>query len=125
MGNDDQIFRQEDPVESDDNQSKNIAMSSRLSKDKNNDTSYSLILDDQKPYKCKQCDFQSAIKGNVKKHVQYKHEGIKYPCQQCDFQATQQGSLQQHIKSKHQGTKYPCQLCDFKSTHPVYIIILN
>ena len=43
-----------------------------------------------KPYKCQQCNFQAANKGNFTYHMQTKHDGIKYPCQKCSFLQIQQ-----------------------------------
>ena len=83
-----------------------------------NNSSSSVVNDQKKQYKCQHCTYQAINSGNLKVHVQTKHEGIKYPCQQCDYQATQSSSLQMHIKSKHEGVKYPCQQCDYQATHP-------
>ena len=43
-----------------------------------------------KPYKCQQCNFQAANKGNFTYHMQTKHDVIKYPCQKCSFLQIQQ-----------------------------------
>ena len=107
---------QENPVTSNESHTDAVDMSSRTSKDKNNDYSYSLILDDSKQYKCQQCDYQSAKKSHVERHIQVKHEEAKYLCHQCDHKAATQINLKNHIESKHEGIKYPCQQCDYQAT---------
>ena len=44
----------------------------------------------------------------VKKHIKYKHEGVRYPCDQCEFAAITADSLRRHIEIKHEGMGYPC-----------------
>ena len=39
---------------------------------------------------------------------------MKYPCNQFDYQATQQGNLKTHIQSKHENIEYACNQCDKK-----------
>ena len=111
-------FDQEDPIESDENQSSDVTVPSLTkSQDINNsDSSPSMILDDVRPYQCQQCDFKTTHKHLLKVHVQNKHEGIKYPCQQCDHQATTSSNLTNHVKSKHEGIKYPCQQCEYQGS---------
>jgi len=76
----------------------------------------SVSMNDELKYQCQLCDYQAKLAGNLKKHVQSKHEGIRYPCQQCDYQASQQDSLKRHVEYKHDGIKYPCHQCDYKAT---------
>ena len=38
---------------------------------------------------CDKCESQFTTKGNLKKHIQSKHEGVKYACNYCDYQATE------------------------------------
>ena len=52
-------------------------------------------------YACKHCDKKYPTAGNLKRHIQSKHEGVKYPCNQCDYQATDKSNLTTHIKSIH------------------------
>ena len=47
------------------------------------------------------CQYQATTSGNLRTHVQSKHEGVKYACMHCDYQATTTGSLKRHIDSKH------------------------
>ena len=52
---------------------------------------------------CPHCDYQSAQKGSLNRHIQAVHEGIKHLCPYCDYQATTKGSLKRHIKSAHES----------------------
>ena len=108
----DEVEEQEDLDGSDVNKSNDVITSSRTTSQEINDSSYSLVHGDKKPYKCKLCHFQAINKGNIRYHIEAKHEGIKYPCEKCDYQATSSTYLQQHLKSRHEGIKYPCQQCD-------------
>jgi len=116
--NDTQNFEQENLEGSEETQGNNVITSSTSTSEEVdiNDSSYSLIHGDKKPFKCLQCDFQAANKGHFRYHLQSKHEGIKYPCQQCDYLARTSTYLQHHMKSKHEGIKYPCQQCDYQAT---------
>ena len=40
----------------------------------------------------------------------------RYICEQCDYKATQKGNLLRHIESIHEGVKCPCEQCDYKAT---------
>ena len=50
---------------------------------------------------CPHCDYQSAQKGSLNRHIQAVHEGIKHLCPYCDYQVTTKGSLKGHKKSAH------------------------
>ena len=51
---------------------------------------------------CLYCDYQSAQKRSLNRHIQAVHEGIKHLCLYCDYQATTKDSLKKH-KSVHEG----------------------
>ena len=89
VDNNESCVYQEDSVISDEIRNNDVDMSTRPSQDKNEDSSYSLIPDNRKPYNCQKCEYQSNHKEHIKRHIRSIHEGIKYPCQQCDYQATQ------------------------------------
>ena len=69
-------------------------------------------------YACKHCDKKYPTAGNLKRHIQSKHEGVKYPCNQCDYQATDKSHLKTHVEYKHEGVKYACNQCDYQATTP-------
>ena len=41
---------------------------------------------------------QATQQGDLQRHIQSVHEGIKYPCNYCDSEFTKQSSLQTHIQ---------------------------
>ena len=43
-----------------------------------------------------QCDYKANFAGNLKKHRESIHEGVRYPCDQCDYRATTKGNLEKH-----------------------------
>ena len=51
--------------------------------------------------------------GDLKKHKEAKHEGIRYPCDQCEFAATSMSNLKVHKEAKHEGIRYPCDECEY------------
>ena len=47
--------------------------------------------------------------GNLKRHVESKHEGVRYPCMKCDYVTTRKNYLEAHIESIHEGVSYSCE----------------
>ena len=59
----------------------------------------------EKSYKCDQCDFASPQVGNLKRHKKI-HSGEKpYHCHQCNFAAIRSGDLKRHLKI-HSGENH-------------------
>ena len=90
----------------------------------------SLCLDTQSEYKdvcysCKDCEYETTSKGNLKEHTKYVHGGVKYFCNQCDYQSMDRETLNEHEKSIHKGTKYGCDQCDFHFTDKNNLAIHN
>jgi hypothetical protein len=67
-------------------------------------------------FMCDLCDKDYRQQGDLYKHKQSKHEGVRYGCDQCDHKATQQSSLTTHKQSQHEGVRYGCDQCDYKAT---------
>ena len=65
---------------------------------------------------CSQCDYYSARKIYLKRHIQVKHEGMKYDCKKCDNQYATIEKLKHHVKSVHEGLKFTCNECNFQFT---------
>ena len=70
-------------------------------------TSVSIIQQDRKilrdtdnPYtKVLVCEYQATTQGDLKRHKQAIHEGVKYACDQCEYHATDQRNLKKHKQS--------------------------
>ena len=60
------------------------------------------------------CDFTSAIKGSLKKHIDFVHKKIKnYSCDKCGKKFFETRELTRHYSYVHEGQKtYKCNLCD-------------
>ena len=53
------------------------------------------------------CTYQATQQGDLTKHKQFKHEGLKYDCDLCTYRVTKQGDITKHKQSKHEGEMYP------------------
>ena len=71
------------------------------------------IINEDKKFKCDECDYESKVRCKVNIHKRSKHEGITYDCQQCDYKATLNYNLVKHTKIKHEGLRYSCDQCDY------------
>jgi len=69
-------------------------------------------------YACDQCDYTTAYNGDLKRHVNTKHIGLKYNCDDCDYATSDIGNLNKHRNSIHIGVRYPCKLCNYAPTRP-------
>ena len=67
--------------------------------------------DFEKAFHCEYCSKKFLTRGNLRQHIQSKHQGVKFDCNQCDQQFSQHGHLKRHIKSKHEGVIYSCSQC--------------
>ena len=66
-----------------------------------------------------QCNYQARFKTVLTAHIKSKHKGVKYACNQCDYPATQQGNLRTHVQFKHDKSVhyyYGCNQCKQKFT---------
>ena len=71
----------------------------------------------QKVLMCIICDYETALKPNLKRHIESVHEGIKpFKCNICDFETSRKSTLKQHVESVHKGIKqFKCSICDYKT----------
>ena len=69
-----------------------------------------------KKFKCNTCNFSTATKGTLKKHIETVHEEIKpFKCNICNYKAAINSNLKHHIASIHQGIKaFKCNICNYK-----------
>ena len=58
------------------------------------------------------------LKGNLKAHVQSKHENVRFGCSQCEYKARTKGSLKAHIQAKHENARFECGVDNNLSTPP-------
>ena len=68
-------------------------------------------------HKCGLCDFKTAQNNKLQRHTNIKHLGIKEdtPCDQCEYNPRDRGNLKKHKQMVHEGLRYPCQFCEYKS----------
>ena len=68
--------------------------------------------EDQRPYKCNQCDKAFHLSGGLKVHIQTVHEGQRnYKCESCEKTFTQINHFKRHIQTVHEGFRYECNYC--------------
>ena len=87
----------------------------------------------EKPHSCPYCDYRTAQKGNLKKHIEFRHAKTQddiHICNLCDFKTSSKMQLSLHISQNHiksENTikseenggsateeRYHCKECDFK-----------
>ena len=82
----------------------------------------------EKPHCCPYCDYRTAQKGNLKKHIEFRHaktEDDIHTCNLCGFQTASRMQLSLHITSSHKEEpsvkgleepekRYICKYCDFR-----------
>ena len=52
------------------------------------------VREGTKPIKCNICDYKTALKGDLKKHIEPAHEGMKpFLCNICGYKTADKGSL--------------------------------
>ena len=64
-------------------------------------------------YQCPFCEHQATQKRHLKRIIESKHENKRYPCPFCDIQLTAKRNLKQHIEAKHENERYACLFCDY------------
>ena len=64
-------------------------------------------------FPCDECHYNATLLSDLRKHKEYKHEGIKNPCDHCDYAATQLSSLRTHTEFIHDGIIHSCDQCEF------------
>ena len=69
---------------------------------------------------CDKCGYKTNRKGNLLKHIQTVHEGIRINCDHCEKKFSQHSDLNRHIGADHGQMIDPvlkCDLCTFTSIH--------
>jgi DNA-directed RNA polymerase subunit RPC12/RpoP len=66
-------------------------------------------------FACDECSYRGTKKQNVTNHKQVQHEGVRYGCDECDYKATAKGSLIKHRHVRHEGVRFGCGLCSYEA----------
>lgn len=70
----------------------------------------------EKQFLCKQCDFSSADKNELRVHVSsHSGKGV-LSCPHCPFSTGYQGTFKRHMSKHSRETSYQCPHCPYKST---------
>ena len=56
-------------------------------------------------FKCPHCDFETARKDKLKRHIESVHNIVTFNCNQCEFVANRKDNLKRHQKIKHGGPR--------------------
>ncbi|KAB0791010.1 hypothetical protein PPYR_02810 [Photinus pyralis] len=65
-------------------------------------------------FKCKECEYVTKLKGNLKVHAVVHSGERNFPCEYCPYKATQSSSLKTHVRLKHgKPRKLKCELCKY------------
>ena len=66
---------------------------------------------------CNICDYETAYKSMLQKHIKSVHEGIKeFKCHKCPYETVQSHHLKKHIETVHEGIKpFNCNICEYKA----------
>ena len=74
-------------------------------------------------FSCDKCSHQTRQPGNLRRHIEIMHEGIKFQCDKCLYQVNRKDRLKEHIENTHSGLGsllaklakvYSCKYCDKK-----------
>ena len=75
----------------------------------------SSVHERKKPFNCKKCDFETALKANLNRHMESIHNKSMnkiFECKNCDKKFTSKRGLTGHVESVHEGKKpYGCDIC--------------
>ena len=67
----------------------------------------------EKSFRCEICDYATAFKNNLEKHMQ-KHSSEKpYKCELCDFESKHKEYIKKHVSLCHNEEE--CEVCGFKT----------
>ena len=58
-------------------------------------------------HKCEICGKDFTVKGDMKKHILFVHEGIKYPCSECPREFPTPSKQKRHFEQVHLGKLIP------------------
>ena len=64
-------------------------------------------------YQCNKCDTKVTSKQNLKRHIDFVHEGLKVKCNICGKTFSDNSPLLRHIKKCHKNEMHYCNNCEF------------
>ena len=64
-------------------------------------------------FKCPHCDFETARKDKLKRHIESVHNNVAFKCPHCDFETARKDKLKRHIESVHNNVAFNCNQCEF------------
>ena len=62
-------------------------------------------------FTCNQCDLAFTCKGNLKRHMVARHEGVKHHCDECGFAGSRACHVKRHKEAVRQGLRQWYILC--------------
>ena len=62
----------------------------------------------EKDLKCDLCEYKTAFRAELNKHIRRVHEGLEYSCGACDWSSKWKQALKKHILIKHIGHRIQC-----------------
>merc|ERR1712129_133187 len=80
----------------------------------------------RKMHICHICPYKSFKNGNVKKHIEHVHEGIRISCDQCEKKFTQHSDLDKHRSKAHGAiieTVMNCDECEFTTPYRKFLTV--
>lgn len=58
----------------------------------------------EKPHQCSACDYKTAQKSNLMKHIKHHHNGERpHQCPHCDYRAGELSDVRRHMRNRHVG----------------------
>lgn len=69
------------------------------------------LMDTAKPYKCGHCNFSTAHKGNLTRHIRKHSNKRPYACEICTKPFLHKGKLNSHMKTHEAKIVFQCSVC--------------
>ena len=80
------------------------------------------LLESSGGYNCEFCSFETTQLKYLKQHVLGVHNPEKsFRCDICDYATAFKNNLEKHMQKHSSEKPYKCELCDFESKHKEYI----
>ena len=70
----------------------------------------------EKRFSCDWCDYKTAERRSLSRHMNTVHPGAVLSCHLCPFKAGHNRMMKTHMDFVHKGIAYSCDRCDFRSS---------